>query len=273
VDYVWDGHVLAMEVDSSAGTKAFVHYPGTFIPLLQQEGGEVFTYVVDHVGTAKELLTPDGLVAWAAAHSAWGRVVAESSDPESRARTRRPITSPFRLLGQIADDELDLCFTRFRLFDPEVGRWISPDPVGLDGSSNMYAFDGAPSVVVDPWGLATSSVGGGSPHVVTVSRSRHPESAQHIEDAQAAGKPTDLTIDRGGAAARRAQSMQGNPPVAGKDRDEYPPAMFSQGGNGTPGGSSVRPIDPSDNRGAGSSIGHQCRGLPDGTTVQVQVVP
>jgi RHS repeat-associated protein len=67
------------------------------------------------------------------------------------------VRSPFRLLGQIADDELGLCFTRYRLFDPEAGRWLSPDPLGIDGGSNLYAFDGAPTLVVDPRGLSSGT--------------------------------------------------------------------------------------------------------------------
>jgi hypothetical protein len=76
-----------------------------------------------------------------------------------------------------------------------------------------------------------------------------------------------VTIDRGGAAARRAESMRGNPRQPGLDRDEYPPAMFEEGGTG----SSVRGIDPSDNRGSGSSMGHQCRGLPDGSIIRIVI--
>lgn len=102
---------------------------------------------------------------------------------------------------------------------------------------------------------------------IRISRSRYPESARHIDDAHAAGHPTELTIDRGGAAARRAESMRGSPRQPGLDRDEYPPAMFAEGGEG----SSVRGIDPSDNRGAGSSIGNQCRGLPDGSIVRIVI--
>jgi RHS repeat-associated protein len=162
VEYLWDGNVLALELDSEAGPRAFVHVPGTFVPLLQQEGGEVFACVVDHLGTPKELLTRDGLVAWSAAHSAWGKVVAQSADPQAKARYGRVVASPFRLLGQIADDELGLCFTRYRLFDPEVGRWTSADPKGIAGGTNLFAFDGAPSVVVDPWGLTTTGAAGGS---------------------------------------------------------------------------------------------------------------
>jgi hypothetical protein len=104
---------------------------------------------------------------------------------------------------------------------------------------------------------------------VSISRSRFPESAAHIEDAQAAGQSSRLTIDRAGAAARRAESMRGNPRVRGFDRDEYPPAMTSEGGAG----SSVRPISPGDNRGAGACIGWQCRGLPDGSSIDLGVDP
>ena len=102
---------------------------------------------------------------------------------------------------------------------------------------------------------------------VTVSASRYPESAQHIQDAQAAGQPQVLTADRAGAAARRAEALKGTKPKSGTDRDEYPPAMFKEGGRGA----SVRNINPSDNRGAGACIGAQCRGLKDGAKVRVTV--
>ena len=52
------------------------------------------------------------------------------------------------------------------------------------------------------------------------------------------------------------------------DLDEYPPAMFREGGSGA----SVRPMTPSQNRGMGACIGNQCRGLPDGTQVDIIVV-
>ena len=77
--------------------------------------------------------------------------------------------------------------------------------------------------------LVHNTNGAGDLCEIPISKSKYPESAQHIEDAQAAGQPTDLTIDRAGAAARRAQSMQGNPRVPGTDRDEYPPAMSEEG--------------------------------------------
>ena len=104
--------------------------------------------------------------------------------------------------------------------------------------------------------------------VAHVSKSRFPESAQHIEDAINTGRPEILTLDRTNATSRRRNSLRGTDTKAGHDRDEYPPAMFQEGGQG----SSVRLISPSDNRGAGACIGAQCRKLPNGTKVRIGVV-
>ena len=160
VDFLWDGDALAVELDSERGIRQFVHEPGTLVPLLQEERGEVFTYVNDHLGMPRELLDPEGNVAWSAVYSAWGSVVEVHEDPASRRNRGRAVESPFRLLGQYADEETGLCHTRFRFFDPEVGRWMSPDPLGFKGGPNLFGFDGSPTNVVDPLGLATS----GTPH-------------------------------------------------------------------------------------------------------------
>ncbi|MEP0068922.1 RHS repeat-associated core domain-containing protein [Pyruvatibacter sp.] len=103
---------------------------------------------------------------------------------------------------------------------------------------------------------------------VRVSRSRHPEAARHIDDAIAAGHPSTLTVSRAGASARRREALSGTRPSRSTDRDEYPPAMFREGGKG----SSVRNINPADNRGAGACIGRQCSRYPDGSTVKIEVV-
>ncbi|MGC4064587.1 MAG: RHS repeat-associated core domain-containing protein [Polyangiaceae bacterium] len=120
-----------------------------------------------HLGMPKDLVAGDGAVAWSATHSAYERVVATYADETSRARYGTAINSPFRLLGQVADDDAELCFTRYRCFDPEIGSWISSDPLEVAGGLNLYGFDGAPTDVVDPLGLAT---GRGNPHKINFSQ-------------------------------------------------------------------------------------------------------
>lgn len=102
---------------------------------------------------------------------------------------------------------------------------------------------------------------------IFVSKKRFPESARHIEDAQKAGAPKTLTVDRAGAAERRRAAMKGKKPEKGMDRDEYPPAMTMEGGEHA----SVRAIPSADNRGAGACIGAQCRGVPDGGRIQIDI--
>jgi RHS repeat-associated protein len=114
----------------------------------------VLTYVNDHLGTPKELLDPRGLVAWSAAHSAWGKVAEAWRDPVSTLNHRHTVESPFRLLGQYADEETGLCYTRFRFFDPETGGWCSPDPLEIRGGRNLFGWDGAPTHATDPLGLS-----------------------------------------------------------------------------------------------------------------------
>ena len=104
---------------------------------------------------------------------------------------------------------------------------------------------------------------------IVIDSNKYPESAQHIRDAQASGHPQELTIDRSGSSQNRRDALRDHDTVPGRDRDEYPPAVFKEGGSG----SSVRPINPSDNRGSGSTLGHQIKDLPDGTRVRIVVKP
>jgi RHS repeat-associated protein len=151
VRYLWDRNTLAAEIDSVRGARVFVVDRRSFSPILQEEGGVVFAYVNDHQSTPKELVGEDGRVAWSAAHSAWGAVVESWRDPKSQADAS--VDTPFRLLGQYADEETGLCYVRFRYFDPAVGRWLSSDPLGTDGGPNLFGWNGSPLLDPDPFGL------------------------------------------------------------------------------------------------------------------------
>ena len=119
----------------------------------------------------------------------------------------------------------------------------------------------------NPGQKTNSNKGKGNPDIeVTIPSNRYPETSKHIQDAQKAGHPDILTINRSGAKTRRKDSIGGFDKVPGKDLDEYPPAMFKEGGMGA----SVRPVSPSDNRGAGAYLGNKLRNYPDGTKVRIK---
>ena len=62
--------------------------------------------------------------------------------------------SPFRGPGQYWDPEIGLAYVWHRYWDPATGRFLSPDPLGIDGGLNLFGFDASPTETVDPTGLA-----------------------------------------------------------------------------------------------------------------------
>jgi len=107
----------------------------------------------------------------------------------------------------------------------------------------------------------------GPPRVVVVDARRHPASAQHITAAVNMGAPETVTLDRSTVRSNRTGNLRHKPPRREYDRDEYPCAVFREGA-----GADVAYIPRGDNRGSGSSICHQLRGVPNGARVRVRVI-
>jgi RHS repeat-associated protein len=63
------------------------------------------------------------------------------------------LEQPFRFQGQQFDEETGLHYNRHRYYDPGVGRFVSQDPIGLLGGSNLFAYAPNPLGWVDPFGL------------------------------------------------------------------------------------------------------------------------
>ena len=114
------------------------------------------------------------------------------------------------------------------------------------------------------------SGGGHGPeyYVVIVDSGKYPQTAEHIRMAQTMGFPEFVTLGRADAAERRKASLADVKVSPIYDRDEWPMAVFEEGGQGA----NVVYIAGRDNRGAGSSIGWQMRGFPDGSRVRVRVI-
>ncbi|CAM2068867.1 RHS repeat protein [Sulfidibacter corallicola] len=142
--FLWNGDVLVQE-DREGEEVTYLYQPESFLPLGQVRGEDVFYYHLDHLGTPREMTGPDGEVAWAAHFSAYGRVVGFDTER---------VQNPLRFQGQYFDEETGLHYNYHRYYDPEMGRFVSPDPVGLLGGENLYQYAPNPIGWVDPYGLS-----------------------------------------------------------------------------------------------------------------------
>jgi RHS repeat-associated protein len=60
---------------------------------------------------------------------------------------------------QVESSNAGLNQNGWREYDPTLGRYTQPDPLGIDGGTNVYGYvDGDPLNVRDPWGLAVTIV-------------------------------------------------------------------------------------------------------------------
>ncbi|RLJ99619.1 RHS repeat-associated core domain-containing protein [Tenacibaculum discolor] len=128
-----------------------------------------------------------------------------------------------------------------------------------------YTATAAVASVVTP-AKSKGKLSGPKVKTITIDAKKHPQSATHLREAMNAGKPNVGVVDRAGASKRRRAHLKGTKTKKGMDRDEAPPAVINTGQ-----AASVKLINSSDNRGAGSSIGHQLRGVKNGT--QVRIIP
>ncbi len=64
------------------------------------------------------------------------------------------VANPLRYAGRELDTETGLYYMRARYYDPGTSRFVSEDPIGLDGGINVYAYAGNnPVTYRDPFGL------------------------------------------------------------------------------------------------------------------------
>ena len=132
------------------------------MPIAAVINGQIYAVHSDHLNTPRRLTQADGQVAWQWPYSAFGEV------PPSTGKTRfiseklhPPIIASaagvrfdLRYPGQVADEETGLFYNHYRSYDPEQGRYVQADPIGLEGGWNRYAYvEGNPLSYIDPQGL------------------------------------------------------------------------------------------------------------------------
>ncbi|WP_438011983.1 RHS repeat-associated core domain-containing protein [Sorangium sp. So ce321] len=138
----WDASAPVEERSSNGAVVRRVFDDDEHTPLLESVGPGAWRMVAtDATGTPFFFLGRDG------AHgeielSTWGRVAFARGE-----------TGALRFAGQRADAETGLVYNRHRYYLPEIGQYITPDPLGEYVSFQDIGFVPNPTAYIDPFGL------------------------------------------------------------------------------------------------------------------------
>jgi RHS repeat-associated protein len=165
-EYVWLADQLVAVIDPQAPRSTQAPAQDTAGQLAQAVAvvwqrftgaGAHLAYVqVDHLGAPVAMTDENAQPIWAADYAPFGKRVegGASGIVKTAAPDVHGIRLDLRLPGQWKDEESGLHYNDQRYYDPQAGRYLSPDPLGLGGGLNPYAYvNNNPLSFGDPLGL------------------------------------------------------------------------------------------------------------------------
>ena len=138
--------------DSEVGTDVL------FVRTRDTNGQDTFAYLHrDDLGRPLQATNKSGRVVWLAQYDAFGRAQVNTLTATPQAPL---VQLSLRLPGQTEDPESGLHYNHRRYYDPDTGRYLTSDPLGLAGGINTYAYVmGDPVNAIDPTGEIAPAVG------------------------------------------------------------------------------------------------------------------
>ena len=141
--FVYDGADVLRDLDGNGNTIAdYLNGPGIDNKLRQTSGGTALYFIQDHLATTRALADASGSIATNLTYDSFGNLLTGS------------ISTRYTYTGREIDTDTGLMYYRERWYDAQQGRFISEDPIGLDGGLNLYGYvENNPMSLNDPSGL------------------------------------------------------------------------------------------------------------------------
>jgi len=157
--FVLDGNRVLQEVDGNSAqvTKEYVWGSAIDELVILQLDGEIYHAHADALGSTALLTDATGDIVERYDYNPFGACVATDVNGGGL------VGNPYRFTGRRLESETGLYYYRARHYTPEMGRFLSRDPIGIwgDGGNfgNAYAYAGNnPLTYTDPsgeWGFAS----------------------------------------------------------------------------------------------------------------------
>lgn len=158
--FVWEGFRLLAETRNGLPLVYVYEGSGSYTPLARIYGTgdkqHVDYYLCSHNGMPQALTNEEGKLHWRQDVGTWGETRSEYADEEGSGWRKIWDGAPeenLRFAGQYLDRETGLHYNTFRYYAPDMGRFITPDPIGLLGGINLYSYAPNPLSWFDPLGL------------------------------------------------------------------------------------------------------------------------
>ena len=166
--YLYDlnNQLIAETLANGTVLREYIYLDGEPLALKEyQTNPGTYYFINDHLGTPQQLVTATGAIVWQAAYLPFGQAQIKTAT----------VKNNLRFPGQYFDAETGLHYNWNRFYDPEVGRYISADPIGLAGGMNLYAYVGGnPVNLVDLKGLSTTLPSPGDKYAAERVKKEHP---------------------------------------------------------------------------------------------------
>ncbi|HYR76513.1 MAG TPA: RHS repeat-associated core domain-containing protein [Pyrinomonadaceae bacterium] len=140
-NFTYDGDDVARDRTSTNVITEYLSGPGLDNKIRQKTVNTLYYFAQDHLGSTTALTDSKGALVEREAYDAYG-------NSTGSAKTRYGFT------GRERDSVTGLIYYRARWYEPQLGRFISEDPIGLAGGINSFAYVGNnPQNATDPTGL------------------------------------------------------------------------------------------------------------------------
>ncbi len=146
--YDLSGHLIAETDNTGNMLKAYVWFANQPLAMIAPDAS-IYYFHNDHLGTPQKLTDSTGAIVWAADYLPFGQADVSIAT----------IDNNLRFAGQYYDEETGLHYNYHRYYDPSIGRYLTPDPIGLAGGVNLYSYVlNNPVNFTDPNGLIVGPV-------------------------------------------------------------------------------------------------------------------